>query len=249
MNETISFLNCFLIEPEFLFRNEQRYRLTRIIPFLNQIKPSIIGLSEIFRAFSSQFKLQVLSHDYKFIYYNDGFIQNSGLMLLYKPTIWKLLTHTKNTFSHFTGIDSIANKGFIFAKMMHIKSNKIINFILTHLNSNSYQSKYIDYIQHKQLQKIKNFIYKNKIHNQPLIIFGDFNINLHNSQNITQLKNLGDIGSPQDHTLNHLSGENPQIIDYIILNPNQPGDTHTKVLNYEKYLLSDHNPIYRKIFL
>lgn len=248
MKEKICFLNCFLLYPEFLFRNGQTYRIPKILPFLKKNKPTIIGLSEVFRGFFSQMKHETEKHKYKFIYYNDGYIQNSGLMFLYDPKSWICLSHTKETFNNYSGSDRLANKGFMLVKMFHMKSSKIVYFILTHLNANQYLSQKTENIQLKQLQQLKNFILKHKLH-ENLVLMGDFNIDYSSSFLRQELDNLGDTGSPYEFTTNIWSKEGCQVLDYIILH-NIDGTTKTEVLHYDKNkLLSDHNPILRTIFL
>lgn len=248
MKENVCFLNCFLLYPEFLFRNGQTYRIPKILPFLKKNKPSIIGLAEVFRGFCSQMKSEAMKHGYEFVYYNDGYIQNSGLMFLYNPDKWSCLQHTKDTFVHYTGSDRLANKGFMLLKMLYKKNGKVVYFLLTHLNANQYSSQKTENVQIKQLQQIKNFLLKHGIHNHSLVLMGDFNIDYNRSFLKNELDTLGHTGSPYEFTTNLWSKEGYQVLDYIILH-NVDGNTKTEVLRYKNNLLSDHNPILRKINL
>lgn len=251
MKENISFLNCFLLNPSFLFRHEQHTRLPKILPFIKENgNPSIIGLSEVFRGFSPLMISKANEMKYNCIYYNDGYIQNSGLMFLYCPKKWKLMTHKKETFKNYIGSDKFANKGFIIAKMLHKESRKYVFFVLTHLNANQKKSKKTAKVQFKQLQQIKNFIDKHISNNQLIVFFGDFNIDYDDCENILkeEIHSLGNLGNPLETTTNEWSKEGPQILDYIILK-NIEGSPKTYVTTYNQIYLSDHNLITRTIHL
>lgn len=251
MSERIAFLNTFLLYPEFIFRNGQSVRIPHILPFIRKFKPSVIGLSEVFRGFCKKMKNESIRNGYDFIYPSEGiFLQNSGLMFLFKSEIWRPLSFYKETFNDYTGSDRLAYKGFLMVKLLHKETNQNVYFILTHLNADQYQSATTQKVQMKQLEQIQTFIKERIPKQSKIVIMGDFNIDKIKSppKLFKKIESFGCMGDPHEFTTNEWSSEGEEILDYIILK-NIKGKS-TKTIGYEKRKsLSDHNLIIRDIYL
>ena len=251
MKETVVFLNTFLRSPSFLFWDKQKERTSRIIPFIKRKvgkKPSIIGLAEVFKGYCEKMGKEAKKHNYNYICPGGGLIQSSGLMFLYDPRIWDVDFYIKEKFEKCTGSDCFAQKGFITFKMFHKKTKKYVYFIITHLNANQTKNKKTDDIQFSQLKQIQSLIKEEIPKNSPLVVMGDFNIDIDESPLplVNKIRTFGNIGNPQNYTTNNWSQEGLEILDYIITKNIRTNNT--QVFNYNKSNpLSDHNVISRNI--
>ena len=254
MGERITFLNTFLRTPKTLFRDNQRYRIPELLPFLTSTTPlpSIIGLAEVFRGFRDDVKRYADNFGYDSIVDSCGFLQSSGIMFLYNNNIWGVMDYIMYKFNKCAGYDCLANKGFLVIKLIHRQTNKIVYFIVTHLNANEKKSSATAKIQNDQLNQIKDFINYSIPLGGSMIIMGDFNIDImvnkfkYLSKN---LHSLGSVGNPKDYTTNEWSAEGFELLDYIITKNIKRANT-VRVLQYDSNApLSDHNAITRIIHL
>ena len=220
MLETIAFLNTFLITPSVIVRKNQKQRATQLLPFIlnNANRPSIIGLAEVFRGYCKRMGNEAEEYGYEYICPGGGVLQSSGLMLLYDPNIWELLVHAKEKFRKCSGTDCLSSKGFLATELLHKPTGRVIYFIVTHLNANQNKSIKASKIQKIQLDHIKDFIQNELPPDAPIIIMGDFNIDIDQDPRflVNSVATLGDLGNPTDFTTNVWSDQGEELLDYII---------------------------------
>lgn len=242
----VLFLNTYLLTPTWLLRRKQSVRYPKILPWIvRRGRPSVIGLSEVFRGFCKNMKNEASRLGYHSLCESGGIIQTSGLMLLWKPTQWEFVSSTFRKFSMCSGTDCLANKGFLCVMLRSLGDGTIVSFIVTHLNANQNKSAKAFRVQIYQLRKIQEYVSKIK---GPCVIMGDFNIDVRYDPDpvIREFKKIGDVDIPERPTTNKLSDDPLEILDYIFTR--NLWATKTKVLGFRKgFELSDHNAVLKKI--
>lgn len=247
--ETVVFLNTYLITPTLFLRKRQSARYPKILPFIvkKAHRPSIIGLAEVFRGFCGKMSREAEKFGYESICDTKGFVQTSGLMLLWNPKKWEKVSVDTMSFSKCSGVDCFANKGILVVKLYHLKKKKHVYFIVTHLNANQEKKNSVYKTQINQIKLIDKYIKENIGENENVVIMGDFNVDITRDpyKVVNNLFKLGDLDVIDEYTTNEWGEEEQEILDYIITRNLK--HSNTKIIEFKNELLSDHNVIQKKI--
>lgn len=229
--EHIIFYNVFLRTPLVLFWDRQQERSHQIIPFLMLTQPStsVIGLCEVFKGYCDVLTHEVQRFGYTSICLEPAQLwQTSGLFFAYKSQVWTYIQHQFVAYDTCCSYDCLATKGFIYVQLQHQQTNRIVHFVVTHLNTPCSLM-----VQTSQLNTLVTYMERYK--DEPCIIMGDFNMS------VDMIKDV--FGDTRNDNLPTTIG-GAQIIDHIFVkNMHSEHTCRVSALDF----LSDHYPISRNV--
>lgn len=249
--------NIYMLPP-FAYMTNKRARAKAIGDFLNTSDYDIAILQEAFKHGARRMIKRRTKQSFPYrkgpanIRYITIFRTNSGIWMLSKHPIEKLGV-TK--FKQKAGFDNkMARKGALMVEME--KNGKKYHFVGTHLNAGGPIE-----VRRSQVVQIKELVEKHEKENVPVIIAGDFNINIKSDTYPFVLETLGVedgilVGDRQCTTSakNDYNLDNPnkcEIIDYIFYKGNGVDyeyiERRLPVIEYPfkegRKSLADHEPV------
>ena len=174
-------------------------------------------------------------------------IMNSGLVILSKFPIEDIMFHEYKNYNPFS-FELFSEKGFLSANIK-INKEKTIKVINTHLQSSDFER--FDNNAILQLKELIDYMNILNYNNIPYITGGDFNIDINDFNNISNIKDLYHSKQPTiyinfstSHTSNKLIKDyEPLIFDYFISKIKM----ETPIVMQIDY--SDHNPVKTYFFI
>lgn len=172
--------NTALISPDVAYKGRDRdAALNKVIDYLQKQQPAVAGLSEVFKDAERGTIIRALKDIYP--YFHQGpdeadFDEDGGLLLLSK---YPMEATDATIYRQFTGIDGMANKGVLYARVKVPGWAVPMDVYLTHTQDGDGGKLSYTF---SQIAHLRAFVDSTRNPLAPALVMGDVNVDLNDAQ-------------------------------------------------------------------